>query len=211
MHEEALSTDTLRSLKKVGSSGLLPTAYLAGGTALALWLGHRLSIDLDYFDPQDFDEAVLTQNLKQIDGFLEERVGWKTILGTIDGVKFSVFYYPYDLIEEPEVFEGIKVIGTKDIAAMKLQAIGDRGARRDFIDLYYLTKLYPLEAIFDFYEQKFHKLNENRYILLKGLSYFADAEAEPMPQMLENIYWDEVKLFFETEVKRLSKDFLPNN
>jgi predicted nucleotidyltransferase component of viral defense system len=204
---KALSRKTLKALKTLGSAQIMPGAYLAGGTALALHLGHRISVDLDFFTSKIFNEAILARKLERLADFKKEQMAWRTVLGKFMGVKFSCFYYQYRLLEQPKLFEGIAVASKKDIAAMKLLAISDRGTRRDFVDLYFLCKEFSLRQVFNFYDQKFRDLEDKRYHLLRGLSYFADAEDQLELRMLEPVDWTKVKRFFTDQVRILTKDW----
>lgn len=204
MFANTISSDTLRGLKKLGESGILGKAYLAGGTALSLQLGHRLSLDLDFFTQEVFEELTIENKLKELGDFDRERVNWRTVLGTFGQTKFSYFYYEYPLVVETILFENVQLAQPPDIAAMKLQAISDRGARRDFVDMYFMKDLFTLEQVFDWYDKKFGNVQERKYQLLKSLTYFEDAEVEPMPNMLMDVDWEVVKQYFETEGKRLA-------
>jgi len=201
----AVSPDTLRSLKKLGDSKILNQAYLAGGTALALHIGHRISYDMDFFTKEAFEEQSLANKLQELGNFKIEKLDWRTVLGTLEGVKFSIFYYEYALVDKPVEFEGLQIVTPKDISAMKLLAISDRGARRDFVDLYFMREMFPLEQVFEWYGEKFGNLEERRYHLLRGLSYFEDAEQQDLPIMFLPIDWEQVKQYFEVEVARLNK------
>jgi len=104
---------------------------------------------------------------------------------------------------------GIELASLKDIAAMKLAAIMDRGTKRDFIDLYFLVKNnISLDEMFVFYDKKFNTLESNLYSLLKSLTYFDDAENSEMPKMLKKASWEEVKNFFKKEVVRVAKKWI---
>lgn len=207
MFSQAISQDTLRGLKKLGNNDVLGSAYLAGGTSLALQLGHRLSLDLDFFTPDVFEELTIENKLKKSGKFERERLDWRTVLGIFEKVKFSYFFYEYPLVSDTILFENVPLAQPPDIAVMKLQAISDRGARRDFIDMYFMKDLFTLEQVFEWYDIKFGKAEERKYQLLKGLQYFEDAEAEVMPDMLLPVDWNEVKRHFESEVKRLSNNW----
>ena len=205
MFTNAVSPDTLRSLKKLGDSKILNQAYLAGGTALALHIGHRISYDMDFFTKEAFEEQSLANKLQELGNFKIEKLDWRTVLGTLEGVKFSIFYYEYALVDKPVEFEGLQIVTPKDISAMKLLAISDRGARRDFVDLYFMREMFPLEQVFEWYGEKFGNLEERRYHLLRGLSYFEDAEQQDLPIMFLPIDWEQVKQYFVVEVARLNK------
>lgn len=204
MFTGAVSSDTLRGIKILGSSGVLSNAYLAGGTALTLQIGHRLSLDLDFFTQQPFEEISVAGQLGKIGDFEREQLSWRTVLGTFEKTKFSLFYYEYPLVTETHDFEGIKLADPRDIAAMKLLAISDRGARRDFVDLYFMREMFTLESVFKWYGEKFGQLEEKKYHLLRGLQYFEDALTQDMPVMLLRVQWENVQKYFEREVKRLS-------
>lgn len=97
----------------------------------------------------------------------------------------------------------------KKIMAMKLAAIMDRGSKKDFIDLYFLSKKgISIDEGFKYYEKKYQAISNNLYSLIKGLSYFDDAETSDMPEMIEKVSWTEVKKFFQKEVIRLAKKYL---
>ena len=91
---------------------------------------------------------------------------------------------------------------------MKLSAICGRATKRDYIDLFFISKQYSFEQLIEFFKQKFGKLGNNLYFILKSLSYFEDAEADELPQMLAPISWDEVKKFFVSESMRLARKYL---
>jgi hypothetical protein len=206
MFVQALPKGTRRNLALLAEAGLTAPFYLAGGTAAALHLGHRISIDLDFFGPEPFDSAQLAAQLSDLGKFRLERLAEDTLLGELRGVRISFFRYRYPLIAEPVSVLGITVASLEDIAAMKLDAISRRGTRRDFIDLYFIAQSgLALPEALQWYQRKYAGLNLNLVHLVKSLAYFADAEADPMPQMLVDLSWDEVKRFFEREARSLFK------
>lgn len=208
MFTKAVSQSTRDALALLGVSKILSNAYLAGGTACALYFGHRYSFDLDFFTNQEFPTKIVVKQLEGVKGFnLQKTVKW-TILGSFPGVKFSYFYYPYPLIAKPLKFVNIRIASLEDIAAMKIAAICDRGTKRDFIDLYFIVKKkFSLSIILKLYDKKYKKLSNNLYTILKSLAYFVDAEKQTI-QMIQKISWEEVKEFFTQEVKRLSHELL---
>lgn len=210
MFEEVLSKNAKESLAILGESKILEDAYLAGGTALALQIGHRYSYDFDFFTPTLFDEKILIQRIKKlVPQFELEQMSWGTILGYISNTRFSLFFYEYPVLFKFHKFSQIKIADVADIAPMKIAAISDRGTRRDFIDLYFITeieKVLSLKEVLKLYDKKFKALKQNKVHLLKSLLYFEDAEKEEMPQMIKEISWKEVKNFFEKEVKKISKE-----
>jgi len=121
----------------------------------------------------------------------------------------SLFYYKYPLIEKPHTFEEIQIIGKRDLAAMKLHAIEERGTRRDFIDLFFIANDYSLDEIIELYDQKYGVLDDHLYSIVRALNYFEDAERElSMPKMLVDVSWEDVKRFFKRESLRLAKEKL---
>jgi len=208
MFTKTLLPDTLRAIQLISAIPTVTRAYLAGGTALALQLGHRMSVDLDFFTQEKFDENLVATELSQLTEFQETRRAWATVLGIVGKTKFSIFYYEPKLIDKQIPFEGISLVGKKDIAAMKIHAIRDRGLRRDFIDVFILAKEFSLDQMLDFYGEKYGSLDTNLYALIKGLGYFGDADADDMPKMLIPVDWEEVKDFFRTETKRLALEKL---
>jgi len=90
-------------------------------------------------------------------------------------------------------FGGIKIADEKDIACMKIDAISSRGSKKDFIDLYFLLEKYSLPELISFFEKKYSAIEFNKLHILKSLTYFKDAEDEPMPIMIKNTNWADVK------------------
>jgi hypothetical protein len=208
MFEKVLFGKSKNILALLVKSGFLEDAYLAGGTACALQLGHRISYDLDFFTQKKFKPLPLVKKLEKIEGFKLERTAWETILGRFDRIRFSLFYYSYPLLYSPKNFRGIKIADLRDIAAMKIVAISERGTKRDFIDLYAICHKIPLQKCLTFYNRKYRKLASNLFHILKSLTYFEDAEGEVMPKMLIPLSWEEVKKFFAQEVKNLGKKII---
>lgn len=209
MFTKAVLPDTIRALKLVSKISIVKKSYLAGGSALALHLGHRISVDLDFFTQAVFDEKILTQELKTLPEYKEEGTAWRTVWGKVKNTKFSLFYYQYPLIKKTIIFEGVQILQKEDIAAMKIHAIEDRGAKRDFFDLYFLAKEFSLEQMLKFYDRKYGNLKDHLYIIVRSLEYFQDAEIEDdNPKMLIPVSWDEVKKYFSHEVKKIARKSL---
>ena len=209
MFTNTLLPDTLRAIKLVSKIPIFEKAYLAGGTALALQIGHRISVDLDFFTQEEFDENSLASNLQKIDKFRLEGKAWKTVWGWVGETKFSIFYYQYKVIEKLINFEGIKILAKPDIAAMKINAIETRGTKRDFIDLFFIAKEFSLNEMLEFYGEKYGKLEAHLYTIIRSLAYFEDAEIdEKIPKMLVDISWKNIKKFFQKESLRLAREKL---
>lgn len=207
----ALSHDAQNALAILGKAKILPPdTYLAGGSALALHLGHRISIDFDFFTPSHFVGKDIIQKLEKIGTFkLQQTTERDTFLGLFNNVKFSLFLYEYPTIVQPTLFSNILISSLEDIAAMKLAAVMDRGTKKDFIDLYFLSKNnISIDHAFGYYEQKYKTLANNAYSLVKAISYFDDAEETEMPDMLIKISWEEIKDFFRKEAINLAEKYL---
>jgi hypothetical protein len=212
MFGEVLPKNAKKSLALIGESELLKNAYLAGGTALALQLGHRESVDFDFFTVRAFNETAMVQRLNELlPDFYLERKEWRTILGYVGKTRFSYFYYEYPLLSKTKKWSGVNLADPKDIAAMEIAALADRGTKRDFIDLYFIfavEKIISLDEALQIYDKKFKKLKQNKLHILKSLAYFGDAENEKMPKMLKPVNWKKVKDFFIREQKRIAEKTL---
>jgi len=209
MFTKTLLPDTFRAIQLSSQIRTVREGYLAGGTALALQLGHRISIDLDFFTNKEFEEDAVIGDLSKYPEFELKEKAWRIIISTLCGAKFSFFYYKYPLLEETIEFEGIKLAGKKDIAAMKVHALYSRGTRRDFFDIFLLAKSFTLEEMFNFYDKKYNNLANVIYPIIRSLNYFEDADNEKgEPKMLVDLSWEEVKEFFQKESMRLAKEKL---
>ena len=212
MFEKVLPGKTKDILALLGESDILPEkTYLAGGTACALQLGHRVSYDLDYFTTNKFSINIVLEKIKNLNhNFILEREAEQTILGSFPEIKFSLFYYPYELLEETVNCNGNNLASLKDIAAMKINAVSDRGTKRDFVDLYFImqNKNYSLDLVLQFYDEKFSTLSANREHILKSLTYFDDAENSDVPNMLVNYDWQKIKAFFISKAKKYQAELL---
>ena len=206
MFEQVLPGNTKAILALLGKAEVIQKAYLAGGTALALQLGHRISYDLDFFTQEEFDEQMLLLEIEKISVFQLEKIAWRTILGKFKDVKFSIFYYKYPLLYGASKFGMINVTDIRDIAAMKIAAVASRGTKRDFVALYFICKeIMPLEEAIRLYDKRYQNLATTEVHIMKSLVYFDDADSEEMPKMLKRVEWDDVRKYFESEVRKLAK------
>jgi len=170
--------------------------YLAGGTALALYLGHRTSLDYDFYTKKEFDSQKLIEEIKEKFKKLENiSVEKNTLLIDINKVHFSFFHYQYKLLAKHQSFKTIKLASLKDIAAMKIIAIVQRGTKRDFIDIYFLLKKFSLKEIISWTLEKYTGYNQTH--ILKALIYFKDAENEKYKRLIKvfdkSVTWKKVK------------------
>ncbi len=209
MFTTVLSRDAQNALALLGKSGIAAQGYLAGGSALALHFGHRHSEDLDFFSLQSFDPRAMSVQLARFGTFTPTFAEGISLIGTFEGVKFSYFQYNYPLLFPVSTIFDVSVVAPKDIAAMKIAAVMDRGTKRDFVDLYELVQQSILmEEMFSLYNQKYKALENNIISILRSLRYFDDAEKGDMPDMIRVVSWDEIKQFFISESVRLAKKYL---
>lgn len=209
MHVECLQEKALRlipKLKKIVTDGGF---ILAGGTAAALHMGHRRSHDFDFFTKRHFSNERLLRTIKKWGlpmAVLQEEQGTLTLL--IDGIKVSFFEYPYPF-NEPRIFlSGIPVAGLVDIASMKMLAITQRGAKRDFADLYCILTKIPSPVIAGNMVARFGRDRISPVVIGKALVNFTDAEADPDPEYLgtHKGKWKEIKQYFVNQVKQIVLD-----
>lgn len=209
LHLEALPRQTKKALDFLSGETWLKGSdwYLAGGTALALQVGNRKSVDLDFFtEKRGFDENRLLVH------FLENK-NWKTtikeegtIYGELFGAKVSFIAYPFFIPKQvPARYGSIRILHPLDIAVMKIIAISQRGRKRDFLDLYWCAhNLEPLEKTIKRLKKQYPTVAYDYNHILKSLVYFKDAEIDPMPEINFKTSWKEAKNFFVREIPRIT-------
>jgi predicted nucleotidyltransferase component of viral defense system len=180
--------------------------YLAGGTGLALQLGHRDSVDFDFFTTKNFATGKLYEKIKKIFSkhkILKVQEEKNTLTVFIDdNIKISFFSYPYKLIGKPLNEENFKIASIEDIAIMKLAAIVSRATNKDYIDLYFILKNISLPDILKKMQKKLPDLDVN--LVLKSLVYFTDIVYEPIKfKNGKNIEFSAVKKFFIAEIAKI--------
>jgi len=194
---------TLGLLKQLMEMPTVQPFYLVGGTSLALQLGHRFSIDLDLFTTEDFDKQELLESL--IDEFKVSIESEKKtmVITNINNVKVDFVKMAYPILFPSLEIEGVRMLDIRDIAAMKLKAVVQRGSKKDFFDIYYLLQSFSLEEILKLFKEKF-KQHETFHVI-KSLTYFNDAEMFADPIVFDkSVTWELVKTTIKKEVKRLS-------
>lgn len=188
---EAAPERLLNVLDRLMRDSALQNFRLVGGTALALQLGHRVSVDIDLFTPEAFDAVGMGERL----GFDYEarqiETAKNTVRARIKDVKIDILAHRYPMLEKPLVVEGVRMAGLKDIAAMKLNAIANRGSKKDFWDLNALFDHFTLGEMLEFFAMKYTE--ENVWYVEKSLSYFEDADLEPSPRDLRGEDWSGIK------------------
>jgi len=191
LHFKSVSTELLELLTRLMGQKEFNDFILVGGTALALQLGHRMSVDIDLFGPCEIDEIGFLEILKENGNVQVLKKSKNILICSVQDVKVDFVNYKYPLLEKPLENNHIRMAGMKDIAAMKINAIAGRGSKKDFIDLFFLMRYFTLNEILNFYLEKYKVGSE--FLARKSLTYFEDAELEEMPLMFENITWTEIK------------------
>jgi predicted nucleotidyltransferase component of viral defense system len=201
MYPETLYPKTKQVLELLSAEKFLSDFYLAGGTALALQIGHRKSIDLDFFSSSFPDEITLLNALEKFNPTILNQAP-KTLDILINETKVSFLQYNYPLLEKFGNHTGVNMASVIDIACMKITAISSRGSKKDFIDLYEILKTNSLEKIFLNFEKKYKNVKYQKTHLLKSLLFFNDAENDPDPDYMLAQSWDTIKLSLEKAVKQ---------
>ena len=202
-HREVIPPATESTIHALCDARVVDRFYLAGGTGLALQFGRRRSLDLDFFAPEHFDEDALLQRAQILEGFALVAKAPYTLNTTIQATKVSFLGHAYPILYPAHDFLGIPVADPRDIACMKVSAIASRGTKRDFVDLYFCALQFGLGEILEMFGRKYTQANFSRIHVLKSLTYFADAEKDPMPHMLVPVDWGEIKESLMSRVPRL--------
>ncbi len=198
LHLSTVDPAMYELLKKIFNTAIIKNDFaLAGGTSLALQIGHRKSIDLDIFCLHQFDvkelEIILTTNSEYTFNYAGNNT--RMLFGNINGIKCDFVNEPAAILEPFIVADGINYFSTKDIAAMKLHTICGRGKKKDFFDVYALLQLYSREKLIEWFTKKY---SANQLIFLwRSILYFEDAENDPdiegYPPFTKS--WEEIKKF----------------
>jgi hypothetical protein len=201
LHLQALPPCTLDLLISLSSHPQLADFALAGGTSLALRFGHRRSVDFDWFTTDSFDQKALGEALITSHALKVEHTNSAGLSGTIEGVKVDLVTYRYPLLHAPEQIEGIRLLSLADVVGMKLAAVTNRGAKKDFYDLHTLIEHLGLPQLLEMYQAKFPQ--HDPMIMLRSLSYFEDAEDQEAPESLLGLSWEDVKDGIATAVRAM--------
>lgn len=201
LQKQAIPASTFIVLKKLSSLDFLSDFNLVGGTGLALYWGHRISIDIDLFTGKKTDLLYTEGRLNELEksNFLSRTS--IALFYSIDSVKCDFLVYPYPFNQLPVKEEDIRVASLDDIVTMKLGAITNRGAKKDFIDLFYILQHYSFDKLCTLYTEKYK--TKDLFALFRALTFFDDAEPQEMPAILldKNLKWAAVKKEIEKKVK----------
>lgn len=201
LHTQTASPELLELLKKLMSEDFFKNFILVGGTSLALQIGHRNSIDIDLFGNQNIIPDIFIDKLNEFGNVEISQASKNIFITSINDVKVEFVNYKYPLLENFIEINGIRLASKQDIAAMKLNAILGRGSRKDFIDLYFLLNDFSLKEMIAFFNKKYS--DGSVFLLFKSLTYFAEADAQPQPQMFLDFDWETCKQKIIEEVLKL--------
>ena len=202
-----IEAETFRLIQELQSLPELKDFYLVGGTALALQLGHRNSIDIDLFSQSEFEgDAIL--NLLTTRYRVEEIYRREnTIISLINNIKTDFIKHSYPNILPPITEEGITFLSKEDIAAMKFHAIIQSGKRlKDFIDIYFLLQHFSMNQMVEFFERKYTYTNP--MIALKAVNFFDDIdETIDPPKLLKPLPLKQIKKGIQMATKNPDQIF----
>jgi predicted nucleotidyltransferase component of viral defense system len=206
-HWECVSKQLQQLLEVVGRQPFSQRFYLAGGTALALQLGHRISVDLDFFAS---DDDLLDEQRHEIINTLQPHLTFEivhdvigSLLLNVGGVALGFFSYRYPLLELPLLAAQVALAGPVDIGLMKLDAIASRGARKDFYDLYFIAQIVSLDTLLERSVEKYSGHQDFAMQTLAALTNFTVADKHPPLQTMPSIEWETVRAFCRAEVRRI--------
>jgi predicted nucleotidyltransferase component of viral defense system len=191
LYYETIDAATLQLLKELQEVDAFQDLRLVGGTSLALQIGHRKSIDLDFFGKVDFEQVDINEVFAGFESVNAIKKSKNINIFEINGVKVDFVNYNYPWLQSLLLEDDLRLAQKKDIAAMKIAAITGRGSKKDFVDLFYLLNEFSLEQIMEFYKQKY--IDASDFIALKSLSYFDDANQDLPLDMLMDVSWKNVK------------------
>ena len=201
-HWESLTPETQEAFHLLEKVKFVKNFYLAGGTGLALHLGHRFSVDLDFFS--DGINIVGSAERSVLRSILDDQTleiihdNDSTFTANWRGVGVGFFHLNLYLLARPTCSIGnINLASVEEIGAMKLAAIINRGTRKDMVDLYFILQKVSLDSLFQVAAVKYAKVRSFPVNAARALSYFDDAESLPMPQMLDGTPWPRMKKFLE--------------
>lgn len=207
-HLDILPSQQRRLLDNLGPVVTNDGFYLAGGTAVALYLGHRRSIDLDWFTSDTFPEPMQYAEVLRQEGipFEVRDTARGTLHGNSNGVKVSFLRYTYRLLDElqstPEL--PCEIASLRDLACMKLSAVASRGTKKDFVDIWALGEHgFSLPEMVSWYQEKYQTDDVSH--ILAALSYFDDVKPEPMPEMVWSGDWPDIKETIQQRVKQFAE------
>ena len=188
LHWETVSTELKDLILFVSQRPVFNDFSLGGGTALALQLGHRISVDADFISAIKFDrETMLKHAREELDNVTDLHLGEMGVFLKSNGIKVDFLSWGLPFIRPIQNLEGVRILSIEDIVAMKLFAITRRGEKKDYYDLAILLDWFSLKELFDFYHER-HK-GDDTSLLLRFLVSFSDIDKQPEPHRLYEMDW----------------------
>ncbi len=207
LHFNTVEPSTLAILNRLMTLSELNNFYLVGGTALSLQYGHRISVDIDLFCNEKFENEIILKALEKEFGKALEYEGGFTRFGIfcfINNVKVDIVHYPHKIVFDTSLIDGIRMYSNKEISAMKIQAILGRGKKKDFWDMAELLQDFSIKEIISFHHQKY----PSQQLLIsipQAITYFADADESEDPISLKGQTWESVQKIIQGHVNEYLK------
>jgi hypothetical protein len=204
LREETVEPSTLELLKKIVALPELKQFRLVGGTALSLLFGHRKSIDLDLFTDQPLEKDIFVPALEDAFGRIIPTNERKHIHQCIiQNVKVDFVSVRDPFLNPVQMIDHIPFADTKDLIALKLNAIKGRGVKKDFWDLAKLLQFYSFDELFQFYHERYSY--DDSLAIFRSVGYFVDAEDTIDPLSLDGMTWDNVKAVIRNALEKYYK------
>lgn len=194
LYTEVVEPATLELIRELQQKKYFKDFYLVGGTALALYYGHRKSLDIDLFSKEEFNGERLLEQVNHDFSYQVFLTAEHTLKGSISGVNVDVIAHRYPYLNEPKEVDGIHLLSEEDLIAMKLNAISVSGQRsKDFVDIYYGLNNFSIADMVTFYKTKYDQSSASH--VLKSLIYFDDVDLAGWPVLLNEpeLTWGSVK------------------
>jgi hypothetical protein len=201
LQTQTVLASTLELLKKLMIQPELKNFALAGGTSLSLQIGHRISIDLDFFGNSPFETDEMLDILHPLGKVKIMKQSRNILITDVNGVKVDFVNYRYPVLKDIIEIDGIRLLSTADISAMKFGAVAGRGRKRDFIDIFFLLQEYSLTEMMAFYNAKYFDGSE--MMVARSLTYFDDADGDEDLELLKDADWNTVKKTISKTVNSL--------
>lgn len=192
LHKETVEKGTMDLINKLMADETFASFNLVGGTALALKVGHRKSIDIDLFTATDFNAEEIADYLTAHYSVSRIQTISNGVFCLIDGIKMDLLAHKYPLVEDVEINDGIRMVSLRDIGAMKLNAIYNNGTRlKDFVDMYSLLENFSLQELLGASENKYP--DNNITMVKRALLHHEDIDfTVHIDYMGEETKWAEI-------------------
>jgi hypothetical protein len=201
----------MREVMKVFSATELGAKfYLAGGTALALQIGHRKSVDLEFFSPDEDIPIIRDRLARALEPFnpLLADSAWGNLVFLVQNVQVGFYGYGYSMAGNFIKADGTRLASIEDIGLMKMDAILARASRKDFHDLYEICQRIPLKELLTYAPEKYPHIRDFESQVARRLVYFERAEVEESLPLIEPISWQQVKDYFRQQSVLIGRSWI---